>query len=290
MSFFDCLPSLSALLGGLPSTSSLSPLAFPTEVDLLCLGSGWTGSFVLPHAAETGLRCISTTRAGGNGTIPWTFNPDSDDAESYRILPDAKTVLIIFPFYDEKAVERLVRGYLTSRVEKEAQQSVDEKPRIRSIEDVDTKFILLGSTGVYDNGPTFTEETATDASHKKKKKHHHHDHKPKPRPSPWTDNSSEVVPLPRALAENELLSYSCPSNKIRSKPIGTTCLLLCGLWGHGRSVRNYMSRLPDNKDVYRGLASVHLIHGRDVARGVVAAHGGIEKAVGKRWILTNGRI
>lgn len=301
MSLFDCLPSI------FPSaSSSYGPPSPPAPVDLLLLGSGWTGSFVLPLAAEAGLRTASTTRNGANGTISWTFDPDSDDVESYRRLPDAKVVLIVFPIYREEAVTRLIKGYLESRLSQE-QTLDDDKIGLRSIEDVQTSFALLGSTGIYDNGPTFaplsppgqapplvSNELITDLSHRHKKKKHHHRHPekpdPTPKPSPWVDNSSPFLPLPRAVSEAHLLSFSEPNNEVRQAPIPTTVLNLCGLWGHGRSVRNYMSRLPPNKSVFRNLGSVHLIHGRDVARAIVAVAKDFEKAKGQRWILTNGRV
>lgn len=98
------------------------------------------------------------------------------------------------------------------------------------------------------------------------------------------------MPLPRALAENEFLRLSKPNNAIRSTPIPTTVLLLCGLWGHGRSLRHYMGRFPTNKAAFRNLGSIQMIHGRDVARAVLAAQRQFAKADGKRWILTNGRV
>lgn len=120
-------------------------------------------------------------------------------------------------------------------------------------------------------------------------KRHHHDRKPKPE-SPWIDNASPYKPVPRALSEERLLALSKPQNAVRSRPISTTVLLLCGLWGHGRSMRNFISRLPANKEVFRNLGSVHMIHGRDVGRAVRSVHQDFAKANGRRWILTNLRV
>lgn len=36
--------------------------------------------------------------------------------------------------------------------------------------------------------------------------------------------------------------------------------------------------------------SLHLIHGDDVARAVLAVHHAFDKAAGQRWLLTDGRI
>lgn len=141
MSLWDCLPSF---------VTSAQPAGVPTgELDLLLLGSGWTSTFVLPQAAEAGLKVASTTRDGRQGTIKWTFDPESDDPENYAALPDAKTILIVFPFYTEDSVRRLVAGYLRSRNTDET-LALREKSQLRGVEDVKTQFILLGSTGVYD--------------------------------------------------------------------------------------------------------------------------------------------
>ena len=117
-------------------------------MDLLLLGSGWTGSFVLPIAADAGITTASTSRAGGNGTIAWEFDPTSDDASNFTVLPDAKTVLIIFPVYEEGGIERLVRGYLSSRTARQRSGYYDEKVDC-CMDSIDTRFILLGSTGIY---------------------------------------------------------------------------------------------------------------------------------------------
>lgn len=146
------------------------------------------------------------------------------------------------------------------------------------------------------NGPTFAPHEDLLLSHHKKKKHHkHHDKKPKnPCPdkpsSPWIDESSPYSPLPRAISEEKLLALSKPNNAVRAKPISTAVLLLCGLWGHGRSVRRYLSRLPGDKNVVREMGSVHFVHGRDVGRACVAMAKDFDIAAGKRWILTNQRI
>lgn len=98
------------------------------------------------------------------------------------------------------------------------------------------------------------------------------------------------MPLPRALAEQYLLDLAKPNNSIRATPIPVTVLLLCGLWGHGRSVRHFIPRLSPNKAFFRNLGSIQMIHGRDVARAVIAMQDQFEKANAKRWILTNERV
>lgn len=145
MSLFDCLPSLGGIF---PEASTSSD--HPDSVDLLLLGSGWTSTFVLPQAAQAGLTVASTTREGRGDTIKWTFDPDSDDVDDFRVLPDAKAILIVFPLYSEDSVRRLVAGYLNSRKSPQTGASAEKQGlHSQGIEDVHTRFILLGSTGIY---------------------------------------------------------------------------------------------------------------------------------------------
>ncbi|KAG6845252.1 hypothetical protein H0H87_011987 [Tephrocybe sp. NHM501043] len=107
---------------------------------------------------------------------------------------------------------------------------------------------------------------------------------PKRAENKWFDrhtpfpNSSE-----RGSAEAELLTLSTPQHP-------TTVINLSGLWGGARSARNWVPRIAPNKDALRNKGSIHLIHGLDVARAVLAVHGDWEKAAGQRWILTDGRV
>ncbi|CAO1630138.1 unnamed protein product [Sympodiomycopsis kandeliae] len=302
MSLFDCLPSLGDLVG---TSQSASRQDVHGELDLLLLGSGWTSTFVVPQAAQAGLKVASTTRDGASGTIKWTFDPDNDDKDSYKTLPDAKTILIVFPLYTEDSVRRLVSGYLHSRCDDDESFTEKTSTRSQGVNEFNTRFVLLGSTGVFNNGPTILqaplsppEQSYSQSQYSLNKpefssslKKHPKPGKPKPEPTgPWRDNDSEVMPLPRALAENYLLSLSKTNNAIREAPISVTVLLLCGLWGHGRSVRHFIPRLPANKEAFRNLGSIQMIHGRDVARAVLAARAQFQKANGKRWILTNNRV
>jgi hypothetical protein len=52
-------------------------------------------------------------------------------------------------------------------------------------------------------------------------------------------------------------------------------------------MRKYVSRVAPTKDALRGKTSLHMIHGKDVARAIVAMHG--KFAVG-RWLLTDMRV
>lgn len=92
-------------------------------------------------------------------------------------------------------------------------------------------------------------------------------------------------------------------------------LCLAGLWGGERHPRNWIARVAGTKEALRAKGSLHLVHGRDVARAVVGAMWGLggegegaevgEKREGKegeergeeetgvggrRWIVTDGRV
>ena len=86
----------------------------------------------------------------------------------------------------------------------------------------------------------------------------------------------------RAVAEDELLG------------LGGSVLNLAGLWGGERQPKTWVSRVAKTKEDVKGKRSLHLVHGMDVARAILAvtADGkhGWEKAKGQRWMLTDGFV
>jgi hypothetical protein len=82
----------------------------------------------------------------------------------------------------------------------------------------------------------------------------------------------------RAIAEDELLKLN-------------GCVLnLAGLWGGERDARNWVPRVATTKEQVKNKKSVHLIHGQDVARAIVAVMESWEEAKGQRWMLTDGFV
>ncbi|KAI9494589.1 hypothetical protein BDB00DRAFT_295560 [Zychaea mexicana] len=69
---------------------------------------------------------------------------------------------------------------------------------------------------------------------------------------------------------------------------GGTVLHLAGLWGAQRQPRNWVPRFATQQAIRGKLLArqLHLIHGNDVARAIVAAHKHFQK--GQRWIVTDG--
>lgn len=100
-----------------------------------------------------------------------------------------------------------------------------------------------------------------------------------PQSSTWVSRSSPYDKSnKRATAEDALLSLS------------GSVLNLAGLHGGPRDARNWVSRVAKTKDEVKNKKSVHLIHGVDVARAIVAVSQNWNKAKGQRWMLTDGVV
>ncbi|KAG6812673.1 hypothetical protein H0H92_001431 [Tricholoma furcatifolium] len=228
-------------------------------VDILILGAGWTSTFLIPLCIQRSTTYAATSRNGREGTIAFTFDPDLEDVEPYRCLPDARTVLITFPIDKPGATARLLRLYRASR-------SSGSEP-------VHTGFILLGSTGMWDGVRLKKLNPAAPLE------------PPKPAGSfRWFDRHTPIAtPNPRAEAESELLALT-------SLESPTTVLNLAGLWGGSRTPRNWVARVAPTKDALKHKGSIHLIHGLDVSRAVLAIHENWDKAMGQRWIVADGRV
>ncbi|KAF8972320.1 hypothetical protein BDZ97DRAFT_1020548 [Flammula alnicola] len=218
-------------------------------VDILILGAGWTSTFLTPLCDKCGLTYASTSRSGRESTIKFVFDPDSDDLESYAVLPNAHTILITFPIVKKGAYERLIRLY-TQTHRQEGLKS-----------DLKARFVQLGTTSMWDGKRLKPDDPV---QHK------------------WYDRHSAFVPTPRAEAEEELLALS-PS-------VPTTVLNLSGLWGGTRLGRNWVGKVAPSKEALKGKGSLHVIHGTDVARAILAVHNDFDKSKGQRWLLSDGRV
>ncbi|KAF5374535.1 hypothetical protein D9615_009077 [Tricholomella constricta] len=224
------------------------------RVDILILGAGWTSTFLMPLCTERSLTYAATTRSGRDETIQFVFDPESEDIEPYKVLPDAQTVVITFPIELPGASARFVRLYRSSREEGE----------------FETGFIQLGTTGIWDGNRKKNANASATTT-------------PKPAENKWYDRHTPFVPNARASAEIELLAQS-------TQLTPTTVLNLAGLWGGSRSPRNWVSRVAPTKEALRTKGSIHLIHGLDVSRAILAVHASWAQAAGQRWILTDGRV
>ncbi|KAI8069077.1 uncharacterized protein B0P05DRAFT_573542 [Gilbertella persicaria] len=68
---------------------------------------------------------------------------------------------------------------------------------------------------------------------------------------------------------------------------GGSVLHLAGLWGGQRQPKNWVPRFPTQEAIRNKLLArqLHLIHGKDVARSIVAVHDQFKP--GERWIVTD---
>ena len=112
-------------------------------------------------------------------------------------------------------------------------------------------FIQLGSTGIWQ----IQQETLWVS-----------------RKSPYNTTNA------RAIAEDELLG------------LGGCVLNLAGLWGAERDPKNWVSRVAKTKEEVRSKKALHMIHGLDVARAIIAVMGNWYSSKSQRWMLTDGFV
>ena len=91
----------------------------------------------------------------------------------------------------------------------------------------------------------------------------------------WVTRKSEYdTSDSRAQAEDRLMEK------------GGCSLNLAGLWGGARNPRNWVSRVANSKEQLGDKTSLHMIHGQDVARAIVALLGDAFTPR-ERWMLTD---
>ncbi|KAI0091166.1 hypothetical protein BDY19DRAFT_886087 [Irpex rosettiformis] len=234
-------------------------------IDILILGAGWTSTFLIPLLTSHSLTYAATSRPSHPKphTIPFEYDqnnsdPSEEDEAQFSNLPDARTVLVTFPISVKGASERLVRLYEKTRTGRYGNEFEGGKGKAR--------WIQLGTTSVWDVsvGRPF-RPPSSDGS------------------VLWSDRYTPIdMSHPRGAAEKELLALS-PDTQ-------TTVLNLSGLWGGQRAMKHYIGRVAPTKEALKNKGSVHMIHGIDVCRAILAVHSDFDKAVGQRWLLTDGRV
>ncbi|KAI1336250.1 hypothetical protein F5Y15DRAFT_427144 [Xylariaceae sp. FL0016] len=94
----------------------------------------------------------------------------------------------------------------------------------------------------------------------------------------WSDDDAPYDGAnARAVAEDELMGCARAS-----------VLCLAGLYGGARQPRNWVDRVVRTKADLRAKGALHVVHGEDVARAVVALHRNFTP--GKRWLLCDMHI
>lgn len=139
------------------------------QITLLILGAGWTYQFLRPVLDVAHITNAATSTTGRDDTIPFKFDPASDDPEPFKKLPSAQYVLVTFPLKGTGSSKKLVSMYRETHSSLLAASGHGERRQ-------QTKWIQLGSTGIY---------TAPD----------------------WNDSSSPIDHSnERGIAEQELIS------------------------------------------------------------------------------------
>jgi hypothetical protein len=127
--------------------------------------------------------------------------------------------------------------------------------KYKKIHGEENNWIQLGSSGIFqDKG--WNDET-----------------------SPYDQSDSVNTPNSgsRAIAEDEL------------RECARGCILnLAGLWGGSRQPQNWLPRVAKTKEQLGSKGALHLIHGQDVAKAIVALHRNFTPAA--RWLVTDMRI
>ncbi|KAI1811451.1 hypothetical protein GGS20DRAFT_107822 [Poronia punctata] len=200
------------------------------HVSLLILGAGWTSTFLIPLLEREAIEFAATTTDGRDGTIPFKYDPGSEDTSQFEKLPSAKTILITFPLKGEGQAKQLVNLY-------SATHSDANKPH----------WIQLGVTSIW-TATTWQDDT-----------------------SPY-DRENQ-----RAIAEDELMAHASAS-----------VLSLAGLYGGARQPRNWLERVVKSKADLKAKGALHVVHGEDVARAIVALHR--KFTPGKRWLLSDMHV
>ncbi|KAI9016165.1 hypothetical protein DFJ74DRAFT_679663 [Hyaloraphidium curvatum] len=118
------------LHANLSRADQLPILPMARKADILVLGVGWTGTFIMDLCKKRGVACVGTTRDGRDGTIKFEFG--KDDPAS---LPDADMAIVTFPLLGAKQVDELYGGYLGSTAERKRR---------------DPSLVLLGSTRAFE--------------------------------------------------------------------------------------------------------------------------------------------
>jgi len=225
--------------------------ASPTPpVDLLILGAGWTAIFLIPLCESTDVSYAATTRHQVH-TLP-----ANDKRIYFQFDPssDDPTPFKPLPFAKTVLITFPIKleGGSTKLVSLYEETHEGAKGK--------TGFIQLGSTGIWDLDTLKNASETTWAT----------------RHSPYNTAND------RANAEAELLSLSSSSP--------TTVMDLCGLWGAERSVKHWVGKIAPTKEALRHKGGIHMIHGLDVSRAILAVHKQFERAIGQRWLLTDQRV
>ncbi|KAK4040794.1 hypothetical protein C8A01DRAFT_35168 [Parachaetomium inaequale] len=235
------------------------------ELALLILGAGWSATFLIPLLQSRNIAFAATTTTGHAvadvPTLPFKFDPSAPEAETRAAIAALPRARHILITFPLTGTGP---STLLVNTYTETHHTTNPAPA------AGFRFIQLGSAGIWQ--PDSEYQTTPENNN-----------------NPWkTRHSPYTTTNPRAIAEDEL------------RALGGCVLNLAGLWGGARTVRSWARRVAPTKEAVRGKRSLHLIHGDDIARVVVAVvegddststEGVWERACrGQRWMVTDGFV
>lgn len=220
------------------------------ELDILILGAGWTSTFLIPLMRARHMNFAATTRDGRVVAGMPTMKWNFDPDEDEDTEGD-KNQFSGLPLARTVLITFPLTGKSQSKLlVKGYTKGAKAAPKSEE-EGPDHQFIQLGSTGIWQ-----IEQKSDWVSRK----------------SPYNKENS------RAIAEDELLK------------LGGCVLNLAGLWGGERDPKNWVDRVATTKQQVKDKKSLHMVHGVDVARAILAVAKNWEAGQGERWMLTDGFV
>ncbi|KAK4150137.1 hypothetical protein C8A00DRAFT_37271 [Chaetomidium leptoderma] len=235
------------------------------ELTLLILGAGWTATFLIPLLQSRNVPFAATTTSGHPvadvPTLSFKFDPSAPEHETLSAIAALPRARYVLVTFPLTGTGP---SKLLIETYTATHRSGNNNAAGEKKKNSDIRFIQLGSSGIWQQQQQQN--------------------------SCWiTRHSPYATTNPRALAEDELRS------------LGGCVLNLAGLWGGGRTPRNWAGRVAPTKEAVREKRSLHLIHGDDVARVVVAVvDGGCGwedddkmwevSGRGQRWLVTDGFV
>ncbi|KAI0696942.1 hypothetical protein BC835DRAFT_1271211 [Cytidiella melzeri] len=229
---------------------STSASELQPTVDILILGAGWTSTFLIPLCLSRSLSYAATSRPSHPKPSTIPFEFDQNDTS-----PDAENQFKRLP--DAKTV--VITFPISVKGASERLVNCYQNTRMGGGE-MKTRWVQLGTTSVWDETSVGGDGAVV-----------------------WSDRHSPInKEHVRGAAEEELLALS-PRTP-------TTVLNLSGLWGGSRKAKHFIGRVAPTRDALKSRGSLHMIHGEDVSRAILAVHDDFDMATGQRWLLTDGRV
>ncbi|KAG5460160.1 MAG: hypothetical protein BJ554DRAFT_7827, partial [Olpidium bornovanus] len=303
--------ALTVRVTGPGSSSPIPPMATgapkPSGVDVLVLGRGFVGKYVVDLCRALGVTCSSTTTDGRDGTIKWvmpdeqaalhspTSAPGSALRDSTAHLPSASLVLITFPLPYPAAVTSFIHSYEAVHDGGSGGGSGGGGRRNeRRRKDSNDLAVTTSPDGVH-HAPDGLDQDVDERGVWRRKY---------VLLSSTRAFRAKVCSTRRSPPDQTFSRFASEHEFLAVASVHTSVLHLAGLWGGQRHPRHWAKRF-DAPEKVKGCVlrrQLHLVHGDDVARAVVqgilrappaddgGGGGGGAFPSGERWIVSDGRV